>query len=309
MADTLKSGITSKTPGRILFGAGAYAAGLPWDRIPTKQDFISGCIGATSGGGSLNIKPEILDVEVDGATVAVKGLAVKNGEEATFEINQLELLAGNMAKQIFADVATAGPTTAVTGVYTVTIGGTVASGDKITVAGVETTLDSTSDASATAAATAVAAAFSSNTTYTATSSAGVVTLTEKSGKEGSGTPTASIVSTSGTVTVATTTAGVAASDTIYDVLTSSSTIEESHYYSGFGFCGKTLSGRAIIVVFKNALCTEGFTSEPKNKENAVFTGTVKCYADLGEVCDKLPYKIYIEKEDGTVSQVDPGDVA
>lgn len=106
-------------------------------------------------------------------------------------------------------------TTAVAGVYKVTIGGTVASGDVITVAGVETTLDGTSGASVTAAATAVKNAFSGNATYTATSSAGVVTLTEKSGKEGSGTPTATITTTAGTVAVTTTTAGVATAVALY----------------------------------------------------------------------------------------------
>lgn len=99
--------------------------------------------------------------------------------------------------------------TAVKGVYTVTFGGTVASGDKVSVAGVDVTLDSTSGASTTACATAVKNAFSGNSTYTATSSSGVVTLTEKTGKEGSGVPVATIESTAGTVEVDTTTAGVA----------------------------------------------------------------------------------------------------
>ena len=99
--------------------------------------------------------------------------------------------------------------TAVQGVYTVTFGGTVASGDKVSVAGVNVTLDSTSGASVTACATAVKNAFSGNSTYTATSSSGVVTLTEKSGKEGSGVPVATIESTAGNVEVDTTTAGVA----------------------------------------------------------------------------------------------------
>lgn len=101
-------------------------------------------------------------------------------------------------------------TDAVAGVYTVTIGGTVASGDKIVIDGTTTTLDETSGASATAAATAVATAMSGNTTYTVTSSGAVVTLTEKSGKEGAGVPEASITSTAGTVAVATTTAGAPA---------------------------------------------------------------------------------------------------
>lgn len=105
--------------------------------------------------------------------------------------------------------------TAVAGVYTCLIGGTVASGDKISFAGVEITLDETSGATATAAATALKNAFSTNATYTAASSTGTVTITEKSGKEGGTVPTASITSTEGTATAGTTTKGVAAAAAHY----------------------------------------------------------------------------------------------
>ena len=100
--------------------------------------------------------------------------------------------------------------TAVSGVHTVVIGGTVAEGDKITIDGTEVTLDGTSGASATAAATALATALGSNEHYSVTRSTATLTLTEKSGKEGYGAPVATIVSTAGTVTVATTTTGVKA---------------------------------------------------------------------------------------------------
>lgn len=96
------------------------------------------------------------------------------------------------------------------GVYTITVGGTVASGDKITVNGVSITLDSTSGANPTAAATALVTALTANETFNATYSMsrsnGVITCTEKSGKYGSGSPTAAIVSTAGQVAVATATA-------------------------------------------------------------------------------------------------------
>ncbi len=111
--------------------------------------------------------------------------------------------------------------TAVQGVYTVTIAGNVASGDKITVLGVETTLDATSGASVTAAATAVKTALAADTglsaKYTFTNSAGVITITEKSGKEGGAVPTASVVAAATNVkaTVATTTPGVAAANACY----------------------------------------------------------------------------------------------
>lgn len=105
------------------------------------------------------------------------------------------------------DLVTASYTGA--GVYTITVSGTLASGDKIVVNGVTTTLNSTSAASASAAATAVVTALTADTAFNATYSMsrndGVITCTEKSGKYGSGSPTAAIVSTAGQVAVATAT--------------------------------------------------------------------------------------------------------
>lgn len=105
---------------------------------------------------------------------------------------------------------------AVAGVYTIEIGGTVDEGDKITIDGTTTTLDSTSGASTTAAATAVATALGSNANYSVTRSSSKLTLTEKSGKEGiAGKPVATIESTAGTLTEATTTEGVQAAAACY----------------------------------------------------------------------------------------------
>ncbi len=91
------------------------------------------------------------------------------------------------------------------GVYTVTIGGTLASGDKITVAGETVTLNSTSAASTSAAATAVVTALGTMDEYTVSRTDAVITFTEKSGYYGTGAPEVSITSTAGTVTAATTT--------------------------------------------------------------------------------------------------------
>lgn len=95
------------------------------------------------------------------------------------------------------------------GVYTVTIGGTVATGEKYTVAGASFTVASTE--TPTAVATGLASALGSNDTYSVSRDGAVLTLTEKSGKYGAGAPAYSITpaegatSTEGTVTVATTT--------------------------------------------------------------------------------------------------------
>ena len=92
------------------------------------------------------------------------------------------------------------------GVYTLTVGGTVANGDKITVHGEEVTLDATSGASANAAASAVRTALGSDAVYSVSGSGANIILTEKSGKYGSGIPAYSIESTAGTLTGVVTTA-------------------------------------------------------------------------------------------------------
>ena len=95
------------------------------------------------------------------------------------------------------------------GVYTFTVGGTVASGDKITIHGVTVTLDSSTSASANAAATAVRTALGSDTVYNVSGSGANIILTEKSGKYGSGIPAYEIDSTAGTLTAVITTAPTA----------------------------------------------------------------------------------------------------
>ena len=92
------------------------------------------------------------------------------------------------------------------GVYTVTVDGTLAAGDKLTVCGTTITLDATSAASATAAVAAMYTALGTMEVYSLSKNNGVLTMTEKSGHYGAGAPTASIESTAGTVAVATTTA-------------------------------------------------------------------------------------------------------
>ncbi len=92
------------------------------------------------------------------------------------------------------------------GVYTIAVGGTVASGDVIVIDGTTVTLDATSGASLNAAASAIRTALGSNTKYTVSGSNANVVLTEKSGKYGTGAPAYSIVSTAGTLTLTVTTA-------------------------------------------------------------------------------------------------------
>ena len=93
------------------------------------------------------------------------------------------------------------------GVYSLKLGGTWATGDKVTVAGDTATLGDTETAAA--MASAIETAMGSNATYTASASGDTITITEKSGKYGTGSPTVSKETTAGTTTLTTTTAGVA----------------------------------------------------------------------------------------------------
>lgn len=83
------SGITADTPKNILFGAGTIHKGFTY--TSNAWNFAESLIGATQGGSKFSIVPEISDIEVDGALVKVKGLAVKTGETATLEVNFVEL--------------------------------------------------------------------------------------------------------------------------------------------------------------------------------------------------------------------------
>lgn len=94
----------------------------------------------------------------------------------------------------------------------------------------------------------------------------------------------------------------------YEVVTSSSKISAGHYYKGFGFRGEHLDGRPMIVLFKNALCTSGLTTDNKSKTNNLFKGTFECRSDIEYSLTKLPYAIFIRKEEGWVP-VDPDEVS
>lgn len=95
-------------------------------------------------------------------------------------------------------------------------------------------------------------------------------------------------------------------DKNYDVVTSS-VLKKNHFYEGFGYYGEFLDGRPIIILFKHALCTSGFTTDSKNKTNSLFKGTMACHSDIAYGTTKLPYAIFIRKKEGWTS-VDASDL-
>ena len=96
------------------------------------------------------------------------------------------------------------------GVYKLSIAGTWAENDTIVVNG--TTVTVAEGATNNSIAAAIATALAADTTYTVTASENVVTLTEKSGKYATGTPTVTKTSTAGEFSVTTDTVGVAPHD-------------------------------------------------------------------------------------------------
>ena len=84
-----KHGVSATTPENILLGAGTIHKGLMWDS--PSNTWKGDIIGATSGGNSVEIAGEIMDIELDGALVKVKGLAVMQGGTALMEVNFAEL--------------------------------------------------------------------------------------------------------------------------------------------------------------------------------------------------------------------------
>ena len=94
MAAIGKHGVTSETPNNIMLGAGTFHKNFGWNSETKKWEGV--CIGATSGGGKVNITGEYLDIELDGALVLVKGLTVKQGGTASMEVNLAEITGDNI---------------------------------------------------------------------------------------------------------------------------------------------------------------------------------------------------------------------
>lgn len=87
MAGLVKHGITKNTPSNIPLGAGTWFKNLEF----AEGGWTGTVLGATSGGSSIKITPEVLDIEVDGALSLAKGLAVMAGGTGEAEVNFAEI--------------------------------------------------------------------------------------------------------------------------------------------------------------------------------------------------------------------------
>lgn len=78
----------------------------------------------------------------------------------------------------------------------------------------------------------------------------------------------------------------------YTLLTSKPDITVDDYFENISFVGRTITGKPIIVILGNALCTSGLELEGKNKEAGVGKYTFECSQKLTGDSRVLPYKIY-----------------
>ena len=103
---SLKSGITTGTPSKILFGAGVYFHGVPYSETvaPTEEAIKAALVGATQEGGKITITPEFFAPDVDGALVAIKEFKQKVGETAIMEASMIEVSPEYVAKSVIGEI-------------------------------------------------------------------------------------------------------------------------------------------------------------------------------------------------------------
>lgn len=184
-----KHGITTETIKKMILGAGVIYKNLKYEKSNT--DWSGEPIGATSGGIKFNYESQWLDIEVDGATVLVKGVSKqKVGESASLEGQMTELTEDILVTSLHL---------------------------------VETTSE----------------------------------------------------------------------DTNYTKYVSKENITEDDYLENIAYVGTLSSGKNVIIILPNALCTEAFELETKNAEQSTFAVKFECTADLeNDNLNKLDLEIY-----------------
>lgn len=103
---SLKSGITTGTPSKILFGAGVYFHGVKYDEkeAPEEAEIKAAIVGATQEGGKISIVPEFFRPEIDGVYVPLMETEQKIGETASMEVSMIEISPEFMAHAVVGEI-------------------------------------------------------------------------------------------------------------------------------------------------------------------------------------------------------------
>lgn len=123
-----KHGVTKGTPSNIPFGAGAWFKNLTYSEGTGWGGTV---LGATSGGSSIKITPEVIDVEVDGALALVKGLALMAGGTGEAEVNFAEINADILARTTLGEVLPEGSDNYIEGFDCIQVKNAITEGDYV----------------------------------------------------------------------------------------------------------------------------------------------------------------------------------
>lgn len=101
-------GIRASTYENMLFGPGKayYNGSMTALTNPAELDRVNAAllaaqtVGATRGGMSFSVTPEMRQIEVDGQRGAIKGSQVKDSEDAMLTVNFLEMTALNILRAV-----------------------------------------------------------------------------------------------------------------------------------------------------------------------------------------------------------------
>jgi len=98
------TGITAKTPDRLLLNAGAFFKNYDpaTDTVDMAKEKI---IGATQGGGSFSAVPTVRPIEIDGASGNIKGMSVIDDWTVTMTANVKEVTVDSLMLAIGAATA------------------------------------------------------------------------------------------------------------------------------------------------------------------------------------------------------------
>lgn len=83
----------------------------------------------------------------------------------------------------------------------------------------------------------------------------------------------------------------------YSLIRTKALLEDEDYIENIGAVGFLASGKPVIVIMDNMLCTSGLEMETKNKDNVVMKVKFECHAGFDDAHDTLPIKIYYPKGD------------
>jgi len=85
-------------------------------------------------------------------------------------------------------------------------------------------------------------------------------------------------------------------DSEYDKYVTKENITDADYLENIAYVGTLSSGKQIIIILPNALCTEAFELETKNAEQTTYAVKFESTADLAnDTLDKLDLAIYYPK--------------